>query len=179
MKPVHMEYIRSRRWRAVWGVALLAIVALVGSSGWIWLQRSGLPQDIDSRIVEIKAQIQRAQTPVVAIVDPRQTSTEQAIRFLRTDFNKVFAVVENLNEPGARLRALTWDASSSTLRLEYDLDSVVRASVVTTALNGGYEAPPWKLESITASNGLVAAGAAPTAPVAVFRGVWAVMVERL
>ena len=179
MKPVRMQYVQSGRWRAVWGVALLAIAVLVGSAGWHWLQRGGQTRDIDTRIAEIKVQIRRAQTPVVVAVDPRHTSTEQAIRHLRTDYNKVFAVVENLNEPGARLRALTLDVSSNTLRLEYDLDSVVKASAVTAALNAGYEARPWRLDSVAASNGSMAAGVVPTVPVVTFRGVWSVAVARL
>ena len=148
MNPVRIEYVQSRRWRIVWGVAVLAIISLAGAAGWHWLQRSGQAGDLNTRIAAIKAQIQRALTPAAVVVDPRQLSTELATGFLRTDYNKVFAGVENLNEPGARLRALTLEMSSNTLRLEYDLDTVVKASTVTTALNAGYEDRPWKLESV-------------------------------
>jgi hypothetical protein len=179
MKPVCIEFVQSRRWRAVWGVSWLATVALVAVAGWLWLQRNGQTGELNTRIEEVKSQIQLARTPAVVASDPRKSSTEHAIRFLRTDYNKVFAVVENLNEPGARLRALSFDASSNTLRLEYDLDTVVKASVVTAALNDGYEARPWKLESVNATNGLVVTGVSLAAPVAMYRGVWTAVVERL
>lgn len=179
MKPVSIEYVRAERWRTVWGIALFVVLATVGATGWQWLQRSGDARELDGSIAELKAQIQRAQTPVPAVVDPRQASTEQAIRLLRADYNKVFAAIENLKEPGARLRSMTLEVSSNTLRLEYDLESVVKASAVTEALNGGYDGRPWKLESVSAIGGPAIAGAAQAAHGGLFRGVWVVRIDSL
>ena len=179
MKPVFVEYARAERWRTVWGIALFVVLATIGAAGWQWLQRNGEVREIDSRIAEIKAQVQRAQTPVPAVVDPRQASTEQAIRFLRADYNKVFAAIENLKVPGARLRSMTLEVISNTLRLEYGLDSVVKASVVTGTLNEGHEQRPWKLESVSAIGGPAIAGAAQAAHGGLFRGVWVVRIDSL
>jgi hypothetical protein len=52
------------------------------------------------------------------------------------------------------------DATANTLRLEYELDSVDKAATITKALNTGYDARPWQLESVSAA----------TAPL--FRGPW-------
>lgn len=48
--------------------------------------------------------IQRLRQPVLNPADPRYASAEQAARLLQLDLNKAFAVVENIKEPGVRLR---------------------------------------------------------------------------
>ena len=67
------------------------------------------------------------------------------------NLNKVFASAENLKEPDTRLRNLSFDGSSSALRLEFEIDSLPRAASVTAILNAGYDSQPWQLESVRAS----------------------------
>ncbi len=177
MKPVRIEFVQQQRWRGVWVVALLVCLALVAVGASHWLQRERGARDVDTRISELTAQIVRSQTPITIKVDPRQASTEQAIQFLHRDYNKVFATVENLKEPGVRLRGLTLEVSSNTLRLEYDLESIVKAAAVSAALNTGYEDHPWKLESVSGPNSPATTGLAPTVPV--FRGVWVAQVDKM
>jgi hypothetical protein len=43
------------------------------------------------------------------------------------------------------------DATANTLRLEYELDSVGKAATITKALNTGYDARRWQLESVSAA----------------------------
>ena len=105
------------------------------------------------------------------------------------NLNKVFASAENLKEPDTRLRNLSFDGSSSALRLEFEIDSLPRAASVTAILNAGYDSQPWQLESVTASgsgaNGGVGMGtspmsASPFVPTSQsLRGVWSVQLGKL
>ena len=85
--------------------------------------------------------------------DPRYASAEQAARLLQLDLNKAFAVVENIKEPGVRLRSMQLEPAGNTLRLEYELDAMAKATLITELLNAGYDVPPWQLESVSASGG--------------------------
>jgi hypothetical protein len=174
MKPVYIEYVRAERWRTVWGATLFIVLVTVGAVGWQWAHRNGKARELATRIAVLTAQIQQAQKPATVIVDPRQASTDQVALLLRADYNKIFAVIENLSEPGAHLRSMTLNAPANILRLEYDLDSLATASVVTGALNGGYEHLPWRLASVSAI-----AGAAPVAQRGLFRGVWIGQLDKL
>ena len=62
------------------------------------------------------------------------------------------------------------------LRLEFELDAMPTASLVTAALNGGYENRPWQLESVTGAGG---GGQIGFASAQVVRGLWFVQVGKL
>lgn len=178
MKPVHIDFIENRRWRLVWAVAGMLVVGLMGGTVWQWEKMDQALREQSDRIAAAQLRLQQLRvvpTPINA--DPRRASIDQAAKFLQQDFNKAFATVENLQEKGVRLRSLSLEAGTNTLRLEYDLDAMAKASVVTAALNAGYENRPWRLESASGSTDGGQTGIVPGAPV--FRGVWLVQINRL
>ncbi len=183
MKPVHIEFVEKRGWRVIGAFAVAICLVLLGALGWRWTQLHSRAMQESDRIAALQVQLQKARTPIQARMDPRQASAEQAAQLLQQDLNKVFVTAENLNEPGVRLRGMTLDNTAGVLRLEYDLDSIVKASVVTEALNAGYENRPWQLEGVSGSagNGLAGNGSVmqmvPTATV--FRGVWVARLKNL
>lgn len=63
------------------------------------------------------------------------------------------------------------------LRLEFELDAMPTASIVTAALNGGYESRPWQLESVTGVGG--GGGQIGFASAQVVRGLWVVQLNKL
>jgi hypothetical protein len=94
--------------------------------------------------------------------------------------NPVFASAENLQEPGVRLRSLTLEAAEGSLRLEYDLESMVKASAITDLLNTGFEQRPWQLESVSGSADIATVGGMPMPPTTSgFRGAWTVQLKKL
>jgi hypothetical protein len=167
MKPVHIEFIENTRWRWVWGGALVVGGCLLAYCVWRAGQISEATQQEGARIAAAQTQLELLRTPAPTVADPRSNSNQLAAQLLQLDLNKAFATIENLQAPGARLRGLTLDATANTLRLEYELDAVDKASTVTEALNTGYESRPWQLESVSA--------AAPP----VFRAQWVAQLKKL
>jgi hypothetical protein len=167
MRAAHIEFIENTRWRWVWGGALAVCVCLLAYGVW----RAGLisqaSQQESARIAQAGTELQLLRTPAPTVADPRSPSTQLAAQLLQLDLNKAFAAAENLQTPGARLRGFTLDATANTLRLEYELDSVDKAATITQALNTGYDARPWQLESVSAA----------TAPL--FRGQWVGQLKKL
>jgi hypothetical protein len=183
MKPVQIEFIENHRWR--WMSAVLAVTCLTLASGFVWrgAQLNTAVAQENDRIGALQSQLRRRSAPVQNKVDPRQRSAEQVALLLQQDLNRGFTAAENLQEPGALLRALALDTTSGVLRLEYDLDTVVKAAVITETLNSGYETHPWRLEGLSGptADGFVAHGATlPMVPAApLFRGVWSVRLNSL
>lgn len=168
MKPVHIEFIENTRWRWVWGGALVVGGCLLAYCVWRAGQINQATQQESARIATLQTQLQLLRTPAPpAQADPRSASTQLATQLLQLDLNKAFAAAENLQAPGTRLRGLTLEATANTLRLEYELDSMDKASTITEALNTGYEGRPWQLESVSAAT-------APT-----FRGQWVGQLKKL
>lgn len=167
MNPVHIEFVENTRWRWVSGGALVVGGCLLAYCMWRADQISQATQQEGARIAAAQTQLQLLRTPAPTVADPRGASTQLAAQLLQLDLNKAFATIENLQAPGARLRGLTLDATSNTLRLEYELDAVDKASTITEALNTGYDVRPWQLESVSA--------AAPP----VFKGQWVVQLKKL
>lgn len=183
MKPVQIEFIEDQRWRWVWALAVTVCLTLTSVLAWRWAQLNTALAQENERIAALQTRLRQHSTPVQNRVDPRQTSAEQAAHLLQQDLNKGFATAENLQEPGVRLRGLILENTSGILRLEYDLDAVVKAAVVTEALNAGYESRPWRLEGVSGSaadRSLGQGSTLPVVPVApVFRGVWSVRLKSL
>jgi len=181
MKAVQIEFIENQRWRWVWALAVIGCLSLMSALAWRWVQLNTVAAQENQRIAALQTQFQQHNTPVQNKVDPRQASAEQAAQLLQQDLNKGFATAENLQEPGVRLRGLTLENTSGVLRLEYDLDSVVKAAAVTEALNAGYENRPWRLEGVsTTADSSIEHRAVISMPLApVFRGVWSVQLKNL
>lgn len=155
--------------------ALVCCLGVVGGVAWLWQLAELTAQQENARIAAVREQLLQIRTPVATQADPRRTSSAQAAQLLQRDLNLAFSTVEHLQEPGARLRGLSWEAAANTLRLEYALDSVLKAATVTEALNAGDERRPWQLESVggAGANGASGSVSMTSGPPA-FRGVWAV-----
>jgi hypothetical protein len=173
VKSVHIEFIQSRRARTVWAIAAFLSLCVLGGVAWRWGEIDRAVRNEREQISAAQLQLQKLNKPVQKKADPRQVSVEKAVQLLRQDLNKVFATAENLREPGVRLRGLNLEAAANSLRLEYELDSMVKASVVTEALNNGYELRPWQLESVSGTSEGRPPGSVAVVPAApVFQGIW-------
>jgi hypothetical protein len=178
MRPVHIAFIEDRRWRWVWIFVALCCTGMLGGTVWQWKQKDQAIREVIERIGTLQTQLQILRTPVVVKTDPRQGSTQLATQLLQQDLNLVFATPENLQITGVRLRSLSLETASGTLRLEYEMDSITKAAALTESLNMGYEQRPWRLDGVS---GAVSGGNAigrSIAPV-MFRGTWSVQLKRL
>lgn len=173
VRAVHIEFIEDPRARIVWGAAVFLSLCLVGGVAWRWGEIDHAVRNEREQLSAMQLRFQQLSKPVQKKADPRQASIEKASQLLRLDLNKVFATAENLRETGVRLRGLTAEAAANNLRLEYGLDSMVKASVITEALNNGYENRPWQLENVDGATERGASGALQLVPAApIFRGIW-------
>jgi hypothetical protein len=177
MKTIEIDFVADKRWRWVWAVAALCAACLAAAVALHWQKTNRATRDIESRAATIQQQITQLNARRVVTADPRQASAEQAVQLLQQDLNKVFASAENLKEIGVRLRGFNLDGTAGVLRLEFELDAMQKASVVTEALNGGYENRPWQLESVTGAGG--GGGQIGFASAQVVRGLWFVQIGRL
>ena len=158
MKPVRIEFVKAPRWLAAWVPACLAIGVLFGTLAAMdqTLRRSG--QQVEDESVRIRAQIAslreaEKQAAASRATDPRQAQLQGVQQQLRLDWNPAFATVENMDQPGAKLVNFRIDAPSKTVRIEYEVESVVQASAMTVAMNAGTSTSPWRLERATAGGG--------------------------
>jgi hypothetical protein len=180
MKPVRLDFIEDRRWRLVWSAALVCALALAGNLIWRLVPIYEAQGEEQALIAAAQLQLQNKPTSVQGEANPRFASLSQAAQLLQQDLNPAFASAENLQEPGVRLRSLTLEAGEGSLRLEYDLESMVKASAITDLLNTGYEQRPWQLESVSGSADSGTVGGMPMTPTTSgFRGVWTVQLKKL
>lgn len=180
MKALHIEFVRDSRWCWVWMTTLACGIAMAALFTWRYLalRQETLEHTEQTRVLQL--QLQKLRTPVPIKADPRRASVDQAAQFLRMDANRVFATPENLDIAGVRLRNLSFESTSGIVKLEYELDTLDRAAAITEALNGGYDARPWRLENVSASNSNQAPGATAgilSAPQ--FRGLWSARLNLL
>lgn len=177
MKPVRIDFIKDKRWRYVWTLTVISGLCLVALAAWKWQQLAKAVHHVESRIAVAMQQVAKLDAPEAVIADPRQGSSEQAAKLLQQDLNKAFASAENQKEFGVRLRNLNLDGATGTLRLEFEIDSLPRASSVTAVLNAGYDNRPWQLESVTGAAGgsnQIGFTSAQT-----LRGLWFVQLNKL
>ncbi len=149
MKPIHINFIRDESWRWIWAATAVICLCVMGFTAWQWYKTRQSIQTIQADINTARKTAAQLGTPKPVLVDPRKASTEQTIKLLQQDLNKVFNSAESPKEAGVRLRSLNMDSAAGTLRLEFELDSLPRASSITAVLNAGYEDRPWQLESVT------------------------------
>jgi len=176
MKTIDIDFVADKRWRWVWAATAFCAICLASAVALHWQKTSQAMRDIESRTAIAQQQITQLNARRVVVADPRQASAEQAVQLLQQDLNKVFASAENLKETGVRLRGLTLDGGAGVLRLEFELDAMPTASIVTAALNGGYESRPWQLESVTGAGG---GGQIGFASAQLVRGLWLVQISKL
>lgn len=176
MKSIHIEFRTGKHWVWIWALAALCAVCLAGVTAVHWQKAGRAGRDFESRMNISQQQIARLGASKTITVDPKQASAEQAAQLLQQDLNKAFTSAENLKEPGIRLLRLELDGGAGVLRLEFELDSVPKASWVSAALNAGYETRPWQLESVTGAMGGSQAGFAPASAL---RGLWTAQLPKL
>ncbi len=149
MKALHIDFVPSPLWRAIWAITALSLVgAAIAFLPPIWKQYQR-QRKLDQSIALLHQQATPpVRTTLMVQTNPRLANSRQAADLLQRDINGVFAVVEALKEPNLRLSRLSLDNMGGTVQLEYEFESMLRASSVTVALNAGYASPPWRLESI-------------------------------
>ena len=153
MKAISIEFVLSRAWRWVWGIAMVLLLGVLAIAGWKWYHIAQVSKSTRQALVEARAQLQKLSQREAPAADPRATSLQQASDLLQRNLNAAFTAAENMKEPGTKLKSLSYDAMANTLRLDYELDSVARSSSVTAVLNSGYETQPWSLDTVTAISG--------------------------
>jgi hypothetical protein len=173
VKPIRIGFVEDKTWIIAYASVALSCLVIVGAEGWRWHQDQLTIEALDAEIAQAKKRAIELQAKANA-PDPHRAEKEAIQKLLQMDLNKVFSAVENLNEPGVRLRSMDLDAAGNSLRLEYELDSIQHAVTVTADLNAGYAHGPWHLESVSGSGALQ-----PGVPAQKFRGLWSAAVDRL
>jgi hypothetical protein len=148
MKALHIDFIDQPHWRIVWLLTAVVSLALLffylPSSSRLYTETHQIAQNIASVSARLGVSVPVA-TPVN---DLRAQHKLQISAFMQQDLNKVFSLVEAIKEPNSRLKSMSFDHAMGKVRLEYDIDSVPRATSLTLALNAGYITPPWQFESV-------------------------------
>lgn len=157
-------------------MTLLSGGCLMGVAGWQWHQSSQTMRERDRLISIARQDLALLNAPKEMPLSPKKASAEQAAKLLQQDLNKVFSTIEVLKEPGVRLRSLSLDGSSSVVRLEFEIDSVAKATALTAVLNAGYDGRPWQLEGVSSAGNNNAMGFATTQTV---RAIWFVELGKL
>lgn len=174
MKPVRIQFVTPRAWKAIWSLAAMVMVATVGVTGWqVWQQhqiRLGLQAELDRWQSELNARSK----PVTSFSDPREASEQAAQRLLQRDWNLLFDAIENPALNKVRLVQLSFDAHSGLARLEYALASMAQGALVTSALNGAGDGIAWRLERLSVEGDTASQHGGAALPV---RGVWSARVE--
>jgi hypothetical protein len=187
VKPIHIEFVEDRRWRWVWASAAVCAGLLMYGLFWQLGPVRQAHVETSDRLHALRQRLAVLRAPIPSKANPRQASVAQAAQSLQQDINQIFAAAENLQEPGVQLRSLIFDSGTTAMRLEYELDSLQKASTVTTLLNMGHDQKPWQLESVTnigvvgrtPVTGLPALNVMPMQPTPQFRGIWSVDLKKL
>jgi hypothetical protein len=176
MKQIRIDFVIDRRWLWIWAATTVALLCLAGLVGWQVQKSTKTFRGIESQIAITKEKMPVPGPPSLPVVDLKHASSEQAAKLLQKDLNKVFSSAENLKEPGVRLRSLTLDNLSGTVRLEFELDALLKASSLTAALNAGYEDRPWQMESVNGVGSNIPNAFTTTQT---FRGFWLAQLDKL
>lgn len=175
MKPVAIDFVPDTRWRRVWAGCALGVLVLAGLWGWQAWQQAVALATLDEQIGQTEQQLLKLRAPTTS--NPRLASARQAAQLLQVDLNKAFATVENIREPGVRLRSFQLDPGSDRVRLEYELDSMAKAAAITSLLNTGYSRAPWQLEGVSTTGGGTQAGVMSMSQTV--RGIWSAPLGKL
>lgn len=178
MKRVGIEFMRQPTWLAVWLPACLAVGVTAGMLYAKGRSVQNAARSVESQTARLTLQARSvrdatAKARAAQAADSGLQQQRTVAKLLRQDWNPAFATVESLQLPGIRLVQLSFDASSQAVRIEYEVESVAQATAVTSAINSGFDAPPWRLEGITAG-----AAAGITGPQRM-RATWVTQLHRL
>lgn len=165
MKPVQIEFVAPRAWKVIWSVTAVALIALLGHTGWQVWQQHQVRWALQAELAQLKAR----SIPKPPEANPRQASEQAALRLLQRDWNRVFDAIENPALTQVRLVQMSMNAETGATRLEFELESVAHASLVTAALNGAETSAVWRLERVDADAPRQDSGSGKA------RGVWSSM----
>ena len=177
MKPVHINFVVSNRWRGVWVTATLLGIAVFGVATWYGWEIQLANQKLRDQIGEVQRQTLPFQPHQKTSANPKYEALLQVSKVLERDLNPGFAAVEGIMEEGVRLRSMSIDAIGGSLRLEYEVDAMARVATVTALLNAGYDTRPWHLEGVSNLASTSPTGFGNSSPV--LRAVWVVQMENL
>lgn len=177
MRKISIEFIEDRRWRFLWLLTSITCLGCVIALTWYGYQIAQQKREINLQIQSTGSVMPGALASVVSKQDSRNGSSLKSASLLQFDLNKVFNTIENIAEPSIRLVNMTFDASAGTMRLEYELESVETAVVLTEKLNTGYEAKPWKLESLSSAR--TSSTTVPNIAAPKTNGVWSCQIKHL
>ena len=177
MKSLQIEFVRNRSWRLLSGSAGTVCLAVLGMAAWHSWQGGIARRELSEQTTSAIQLAQRLREQRQAPIDPRRPNAQLVAQLLQQVLNVMFATVVSVKEPGTGLRSHSFDASSNALHLEYELDSLARASSVTAALNAGRDIGPWQLENVSSTAGSVPAGVATLA--LSFVGSWLSRLDKL
>lgn len=158
MRPIRVEWVPSRAWRVIWGVVAVAAVGIALVAGRQWQGHQTVLSHAQERQNALLTQIDALRQPPKPLSPAVAKLRSQVQGQLLLDFNPVFATVEGMQLPGVHLRSLNLDAGSGAVRVEYALESVAQASLVSDKLNTGYDKKPWALTGVVANAGSGAGG---------------------
>jgi hypothetical protein len=144
MKALHIDFVPSTQWRTIWLVAAIAAVTMAAIALPKYLNLYQVQRNLDQSIADLRKQATAPAIPVMVPIDPRFANAQTAAEMLQLDLNRVFTLIESIKEPSTRLRNLSIDSAAGTARVDYELDSIPRASALTAALNAGYDQAPWR-----------------------------------
>jgi hypothetical protein len=176
MKAIQIDFVRRKHWIVLWVLAAVAGLAMVT----VWSLQYKELSDQRRSIASAAQQLVTATAPTLEVPkppDPKSAQYVQAANMLQHDLNRVFTLIEVIKEPNSRLRNLSIDTASQQVRVDYELDSLARATSVTLSLNAGYIESPWRLESINATAPILVPGA--VTPAGQYRAIWSSRLEKL
>ncbi len=151
MKSSPIEFIPSKAWIGIWCTAMVCFLSLIALFAPKALRHHQKYRLTEQKIVEFKQNRTVDKSVLVKLPSDRLNHSQQAAVLLQTDLNSVFTLIEKTKEANVRLRSLSIDSPSQAVRLDFELDSMVRAASVTTSLNAGYNEGPWRLEAVNPS----------------------------
>jgi hypothetical protein len=152
LKRSDIEFVRNKQWSVVWWIAFLGLLVLLGVFAPKLFQFYQNNQRIQKSISELQQTLLATKPELVQPQADGLKNSQQVARLLQVDLNSVFTLVENIKEPNTRLRSLSIDTVGQSVRLEYEIDTMVRAASITAVLNAGYATGPWQLNGIVPSS---------------------------
>jgi hypothetical protein len=177
MKKLSIEFVRNQNWRWIWAFVGVCSIALILVSTRDWRINSADTTLIENQLELLRKPVLNVGKPSETKLDDRYSSTSKALTLIQQDLNAVFATIENINDPAIRLSSMALDVPAGVLRLEYELDSIEVAVILTEKLNGGYEMRPWKLESLNATKVVTSLNQQAVSPKIV--GIWTMQLKNI
>lgn len=153
MKSVQIDFVEPRAWKFIWAAAavvLLAIAATTGVKVWqLRQQRFALEQQLAVLQVQQAQRLSQAKPAESPKDNPKAASEAAARRLLQRDWNRLYDAIETPALTKVRLVQLSMDAVTGQAMLEYELESMAQAAMVTQALNDASSPPgAWQLERL-------------------------------